>query len=122
MLYTKYELRKLRDDLIKILGFLKEVERGDQPDFYRYFDTMKNNIEIFLYSRDDNINQIIYVLKRDWDASHEKLIGVQNYNPAKIHPEISSSQCLYFANLLADIGKFFNPKTPRINILSDACK
>ena len=34
-------------------------------------------------------------------------IGVQNYDLRREHPDIDPTVCLYFARLLADVGKYF---------------
>ena len=47
------------------------------------------------------------ILERDWKASHTMFIGVQNYDLRREHPDIDPTVCLYFARLLADVGKYF---------------
>ena len=101
------ELEDLRDELEKLMDFVRNMENGNLPYFYRYFDAMKNNIEIFFRIGEEDTEDIIPVLERDWKASHTILIGVQNYDIRKEHPDIDPVLCLYFARLLSDIGRFF---------------
>ena len=72
------ELEDLRDELEKLMDFVRNMENGNLPYFYRYFDAMKNNIEIFFRIGEEDTEDIIPVLERDWKASHTILIGVQN--------------------------------------------
>ena len=91
---------------------LEEIEMQDgelkiDSDFYRYFDAMKNNINIFFYAECEDIEDFFPILERDWKASHTMFIGVQNYDLRREHPDIDPTVCLYFARLLADVGKYF---------------
>ena len=103
------ELADLREELEKLMEFIRGMERGELPCFYRYFDTMKNNIEIFfrIDSEDEDIEDFLPVLERDWEASHMVMIGVQTYDIRKEHPDVDPMLCLYFAGLLSEIGRFF---------------
>ena len=84
-----------------------KIGREELPDFYRYFDAMKNNINIFFYAGCEDIEDFFPILERDWKASHTMFIGVQNYDLRREHPDIDPTVCLYFARLLADVGKYF---------------
>ena len=64
------ELEDLRDELDKLMDFIRNMENGNLPYFYRYFDAMKNNIEIFFRIGEEDTEDIIPVLERDWKASH----------------------------------------------------
>ncbi len=101
------ELENLREELEKLMDFIRNMETGDLPYFYRYFDAMKNNIEIFFWVGEEDTEDIIPVLERDWEASHSVLIGVQNYDIRKEHPDADPVLCIYFASILSDIGRFF---------------
>ena len=103
----KEELRNLRDELEELLNFIREMERGELPYFYRYFHTMKSNIEMFFCIGCDDIADFFPVLERDWKASHMLFIGVQDYDLRKEHPEADPMLCLYFARLVAEVGKYF---------------
>ena len=101
------ELEDLREELEELMEFVRGMEQGELPYFYRYFDTMKNNIEIFFRIDGENIEDFLPVLERDWRASHTVLIGVQNYDIRKDHPGADPELCLYFARLLAGVGRHF---------------
>ncbi len=101
------ELKDLRDGLVRLMEFIRNMEQGELPDFYRYFDTMKNNIEIFFFVGTDDIEDFLPVLERDWKASHTRFIGVQEYDLRRDHPDIDPMLSLYFASLLSDVGKYF---------------
>ena len=101
------ELEILREELEKLMDFIRNMEKGELPYFYRYFDTMKNNIEIFFRIGGEDTEDIIPVLERDWKASHTMFIGVQNYDIRKEHPDLDPVLSLYFAGLLSDVGRFF---------------
>lgn len=101
------ELRDLRDELERLMDFIRGMESGELPYFYRYFDTMKSNIEMFFCIGCTDIADFFPVLERDWKASHTMFIGVQDYDLRKEHPEADPMLCLYFARLLAEVGKYF---------------
>ena len=66
MKIEREELKNLRDALVNLMDFIDVVEQGELPEFYRYFDTMKNNIEIFICIGCDDTEDIVPVLERDW--------------------------------------------------------
>lgn len=103
------ELKELRKVLERTTDFLRAIEQKELPHFYRYFDTMKNNIDIFIRLGDEDFEKIFPILERDWKASHALFIGVQNYDIRKEHPGADPVLCIYFAGLLSSIGKFFEP-------------
>ena len=51
MIKGREELWNLRNVLERLLDFIQEIEAEELPYFYRCFDTMKNNIEIFFLRR-----------------------------------------------------------------------
>ena len=101
------ELEDLRDGLERLMEFIRGMEQGELPYFYRYFHTMKSNIEMFFCIGCEDIADFFPVLERDWKASHTMFIGVQDYDLRKEHPEADPMLCLYFARLLAEVGKYF---------------
>ena len=120
MKIEREELKNLRDALVNLMDFIDVVEQGELPEFYRYFDTMKNNIEIFICIGCDDTEDIVPVLERDWKASHTMFIGVQDYDPREGHPEMDPMVCLYFARLVAEVGKYF--ERGRVEFVpEDAC-
>lgn len=60
-----------------------------------------------IYAGCEDIEDFFPILERDWKASHTMFIGVQNYDLRREHPDIDPTVCLYFARLLADVGKYF---------------
>ena len=102
------ELEDLREELEELMEFVRGMEQGELPYFYRYFDTMKNNIEIFFRIDGENIEDFLPVLERDWRASHTVLIGVQNYDIRREHPDADPVLCIYFAGLLSEVERFFD--------------
>ncbi len=107
MIIGKEELRNLRDELGELLEFIRGMEQGELPYFYRYFNTMKSNIEMFFCIGCDDIADFFPVLERDWKASHMMFIGVQAYDLRKEHPEPDPTLCLYFARLVEVVGQYF---------------
>ena len=107
MRIEKEELKNLRDELEKLTDFIVMMEKGELPYFYRYFDTMKNNIEIFICVGSGDTKDIAPILERDWKASHAMFIGVQDYDLRENHPDADPILCLYFARLLSNVEKYF---------------
>ena len=101
------ELDQLRDELAQLTELTEQEMCGSLPHFYRHFDTMKNNIEIFICVGSDDTEDIVSILERDWKASHAMLIGVQDYDVRESHPDADPILCLYFAKLLSNIGRYF---------------
>ena len=101
------ELEDLKEGLEKLTHFIRVMEGVKLPDFYRYFDAMKNNINIFFMRNVKILKISSRYWKKDWKASHTMFIGVQNYDLRREHPDIDPTVCLYFARLLADVGKYF---------------
>ena len=91
--YETSELKELKDALQTFTEFVWEMEEY-LPEFYHFFDAMRQNIEI---------------LERDWEKAHAPLVGVQCYDFQESHPEAEAGTCVYFANLLTEIGRFFEP-------------
>lgn len=110
----KEELEHLRQELEQLMEFVRGMEAGELPYFYRYFDTMKNNIEIFFHIGGEDIEDFLPVLERDWKASHTMLIGVQNYDIRKKHPDADPVLCLYFAEMLSEVQSFFDQNDVKI--------
>ena len=110
MKIEREELKNLRDALVNLMDFIDVVEQGELPEFYRYFDTMKNNIEIFICIGCDDTEDIVPVLERDWKASHTMFIGVQDYDIRENNPDGDSGLFVCFGRLLSNVGNFFVQK------------
>ena len=106
--YETSELKELKDALQTFTEFVWEMEEY-LPEFYHFFDTMRQNIEIFLQVGGEDEEQIHEILERDWEKAHAPLVGVQCYDFQGSHPEAEAGTCVYFANLLTEIGRFFEP-------------
>ena len=111
------ELEDLREGLERLTDFIRNMEQGELPYFYRYFDTMKNNIEIFFWMDGEDIEDFLPVLERDWEASHTTVIGVQNYDIRKEHPDLDPVLCIYstteiLKSPLYFLGLVCSPSTP----------
>lgn len=110
MIIDKNELKNLRDELERLTDFIRKMDEKDLPYFYHCFDTMKNNIDLFLRVGGDDIRGLFPVLERDWKASHTAFLGVQEYDLREIDPEIDPRLCFYFARLVSEVGKYFERK------------
>lgn len=106
--YETSELKELKDALQTFTEFVWEMEEY-LPEFYHFFDAMRQNIEIFLQVGEEDEEQIHEILERDWEKAHAPLVGVQCYDFQESHPEAEAGTCVYFANLLTEIGRFFEP-------------
>ena len=100
------ELQELKKALQTFTEFVWEMEEC-LPYFYRFFDAMRYNIEIFLQVGDEDEGRLQKMLERDWTNAHAPLIGVQFYDFQESHPEAETGTCIYFASLLSEIGRFF---------------
>ena len=105
--YETSELKELKDVLQTFTEFVWEMEEY-LPEFYHFFDAMRQNIEIFLRVGEEDEEQIHEILERDWEKAHAPLVGVQCYDFQGSHPEAEAGTCVYFANLLTEIGRFLN--------------
>ena len=104
------ELQELREELERLTDFIRGMEGDRLPYFYHCFDTMKNNIDLFLCIGDDDIDSLHLVLERDWKASHATLLGVQDYDLRESNPDIDPRLCFYFARLISEVGSYFEQK------------
>ncbi|MFQ9120501.1 MAG: hypothetical protein ACLR4N_08110 [Mediterraneibacter faecis] len=77
--YETSELKELKDVLQTFTEFVWEMEEY-LPEFYHFFDTMRQNIEIFLRVGEEDEEQIHEILERDWEKAHAPLVGVQCYD------------------------------------------
>ena len=80
------ELEELRGKLEQLTEFIRDMEKGELPYFYHCFDTMKNNIEIYFCVGNDDIDDFMPVLERDWNASHGCLSAFRTMTSWKTTP------------------------------------
>ena len=104
------KLKNLREVLQQITDSICEAEEG-LPEFYRFLDAMKNNLDIFFYvgniGDEEDTRNLVGVLERDWNAANGREAGVQFYDYGKEHPEADLGECVYFAGMLAYVANFF---------------
>ena len=62
MIKGREELWNLRNVLERLLDFIQEIEAEELPYFYRCFDTMKNNIEIFFCVGCEDIEDLLSMI------------------------------------------------------------
>jgi hypothetical protein len=79
------ELRDLRDSLDGLMNLVDSIEWKEPVYFYRFLDTMKNNIEIWLYTPADcagyeeELDTLKQTLNRDWEAANDEYLGISSY-------------------------------------------
>ena len=66
--YETSELKELKDVLQTFTEFVWEMEEY-LPEFYHFFDAMRQNIEIFLRVGEEDEEQIHEILERDWEKA-----------------------------------------------------
>ena len=93
--YETSELKELKDVLQTFTEFVWEMEEY-LPEFYHFFDAMRQNIEIFLRVGEEDEEQIHEILERDWEKAHAPLVGVQCYDFQGSHPEAEAGTCVLF--------------------------
>lgn len=101
------KLLKLRNALNDLQNFVHYFSGGELPYFYRLLDYMKNNIEIYLIIRSEDLIQLDEVLYRDWYEANNMLYGISTF-------QISSKVCeesieLYhqYALLVQEVEAYF---------------
>lgn len=85
--------KKQVEKLVNLRNALDELERficyfsgGELPYFYRMLDYMKNNIEIYLKIRSEDLIRLEEVLYRDWREANHMVYGISTF-------QISSKVC-----------------------------
>lgn len=82
---TTKELKGLRDSLQGLMNLIDSIGWEEPVYFYRFLDTMKNNIEIWLYTPADSIeyeeelHMLRRILNRDWEAANDEYFGISSY-------------------------------------------
>ena len=88
------ELEDLRDGLERLLEFIRGMEQGELPYFYRYFSTMKSNIEMFFCIGCEDIADFFPVLERGFSTVES---SINSYKPQKCGIFLSNFIFLYVA-------------------------
>lgn len=105
---TKEDVALLAVRLDELMGVIKKGTE-EIPYFYHFFDYMRNNIDIYNYTQDDDMEFLECVLRRDWDAANDKLLGIPANPLFETGPECEKTRevWLYYLELLTSIGTFF---------------
>ena len=80
--YETSELKELKDALQTFTEFVWEMEEY-LPEFYHFFDAMRQNIEIFLRVGEEDEEQIHEILERDWEKAHAPLNSGTRHRPSQ---------------------------------------
>lgn len=106
---TEDELRTLRRSITDLLNFIRCVQWEEDPYFYRPLENMKNNIEIYLYTRNGERELLYEVLFRDWRKANNYFVGIPS---CELRTEMENAwnlNCRY-RELLMGVGKYFPEK------------
>ncbi len=101
------QLVSLRNALEELMLFLEKWQDCGVPDFYRYLDFMKNNIETCIYTREDQGEGLIYLrklLQRDWDKANDEYLGIPS---CMLFQEGQRELFLQYLGLLDEVGSYF---------------
>ena len=63
----KKNLEPLKDALEELADFARKMEPTEYAYFYRLMERMENNVEICILVRDDRLEQLEAILRRDWN-------------------------------------------------------
>ena len=74
------ELEPLKNLLEELLAFVKDLHIEEIPYFSRFIENMKNNLEICHLVHYENWEQMNHLLKRDWSAANQTLLGIPDFD------------------------------------------
>ena len=60
-------LEPLKDALEELADFARKMEPTEYAYFYRLMERMENNVEICILVRDDRLEKLEAILRRDWN-------------------------------------------------------
>ena len=63
----KKNLEPLKDALEELADFARKMEPTEYAYFYRLMERMENNVEICILVRDDRLEKLEAILRRDWN-------------------------------------------------------
>lgn len=101
------QLVSLRDAVEELMLFVKKWQGHGIPDFYRYLDFMKNNIETCIYTREAQGEGLVYLgelLQRDWDKANDEYVGIPS---CVLFKESQSELFLQYLGLLDEVESYF---------------
>ena len=62
----KKNLEPLKDALEELADFARKMDPTEYAYFYRLMERMENNVEICILVRDDRLEKLEAILRRDW--------------------------------------------------------
>ena len=70
----KKNLEPLKDALEELADFARKMEPTEYAYFYRLMERMENNVEICILVRDDRLEKLEAILRRDWNLVKRMVI------------------------------------------------
>lgn len=74
------DLKPLGKLLNELIDFIYGLQVEEIPYFFRFIENMKNNLDICLIVRYEGWEQMEYLLRRDWFAANNTLIGIPGFD------------------------------------------
>lgn len=111
--FERKQLVPLRDALNSLMKFIREIPSIGIPQFYRFLDYMKNNIEIYLYAPMDAEEweelflRLKDILIRDWKEANHNDWGIPTFDLLLGEHENKTELCLEFIRLVSVVDGFF---------------
>lgn len=101
------KLVNLRNALDELERFIYYFSGGELPYFYRMLDYMKNNIEIYLTIRSEDLIRLDEVLYRDWCEANHMVYGISTFQISSKVCEESIELYYQYARLVQKIEDYF---------------
>lgn len=101
------KLLNLRNALNELQNFVYYFSGGDLPYFYRMLDYMKNNIEIYMMIRSEDLTYLEELLYRDWYEANNMLYGIATFQIASKVSEESIELYHRYALLVQEVEAYF---------------
>lgn len=111
--FERNQLIPLRDALNSLMKFVRGIPSIGIPQFYRFLDYMKNNIEIYLYAPmngsewEDLFLRLKAILIRDWEKANHSVWGIPTFDLLIEEQENKTELCLEFIRLVSVVDGFF---------------
>ncbi|MBU3875524.1 hypothetical protein HGO97_006835 [Faecalicatena sp. AGMB00832] len=103
---TKEELEPLKNLLEELSVFVKELHIEEIPYFSRFIENMKNNLEICRLVHYEDWEQMNHLLKRDWSAANQTLIGIPDFDICVENPVEKEELNCRFLELVSGIESY----------------
>lgn len=101
------KLVNLRNALDELERFICYFSGGELPYFYRMLDYMKNNIEIYLRIRSEDLIRLNEVLYRDWHEANHMVYGISTFQISRKVCEESVELYYRYAHLVQKVEDYF---------------